>query len=69
MSQVGAHKVRRFDFEKKYNYFLIFNLLRFIGIDIVQTNLKHVRFFAYNLRMKIATVFILAWLSAQSQYL
>ena len=43
MSQVGAHKVHRFDLKKKYNYFLIFNLLRFIGIDIVQTNIqKHI---------------------------
>ena len=46
MSQVGAHEVRGFDLENKiYDSLLIFNLLRFIGIDIVQTNLKHVCFF------------------------
>ena len=40
MSQVGAHEARGFDLENKiHNSLLIFNLLKFIGIDIVQTTM------------------------------
>ena len=41
MSQVGANEVRGFDLENKIdNSLLIFNLLRFIGIDILQTTIS-----------------------------